>query len=182
MFRSIRTRCNYFWILPQTKKTFNSSLFTHYTSRTYCAVLLLYTWCFLSQYRYYQYPWYIYQAGRDFEKLGHYTTTTCTHSWYRYRYIYMYIHSDWGMGVLTGVNHLNVYGRLPLSWVIRKCVFFTWNRSFYPSTSSTPSARPDFSAYRNTSSVVTKPRHRETTLYCSKQSRQLNDLPSYWIR
>ena len=24
--------------------------------------------------------------------------------------IYMYIHSDWGMGVLTGVNHLNMGG------------------------------------------------------------------------
>ena len=43
------------------------------------------------------------------------------------------------------------------------CVFFTLNRSFYPSTSSTPSVRAGSSSWRDTSSVVTKPRHRHTT-------------------
>ena len=48
------------------------------------------------------------------------------------------------------------------------CVFFTLNRSFYPSTSSKTSVRADSSILERyvlrTSSVVTKLRHRDTTL------------------
>ena len=46
------------------------------------------------------------------------------------------------------------------------CVFFTLNRSFYPSTSNTSSVRADSSTLyrRYTNSVVTKLRHRDTTL------------------
>ena len=40
--------------------------------------------------------------------------------------------------------------------------------------------------WRDTSSVVTKPRHRDASLLCSKQcsrqSRQCNVMASYWIR
>ena len=72
----------------------------------------------------------------------------------------MQIHSDWGMGVFTGVNHLNMGGSPVMSHMI--CVFFTSNRSFYPSASSTPSARADSSSQSDTNSVVEKPRHRDT--------------------
>ena len=44
------------------------------------------------------------------------------------------------------------------------CVFFTFNRSFYPSKSSTISARADSSILEETSSLVTKLRHRDNTL------------------
>ena len=45
--------------------------------------------------------------------------------------------------------------------VLDVCVFFTLNRYFYASTSSTPSVYADSSSQRDTSSVVTKLRHRD---------------------
>ena len=41
-------------------------------------------------------------------------------------------------------------------------VCFTLNHSFYPSTSSTPSVRVDFTSYRDAGSVVKRHRHRDT--------------------
>ena len=77
---------------------------------------------------------------------------------------------------------LNLFVLVRLGWVPNKncsgryttschavstqvCVFFRLNRSFYPSTPSTHSSvRADSSSYcrEDTSSVVTKPRHRDT--------------------
>ena len=45
------------------------------------------------------------------------------------------------------------------------CVFFTINRSFYSSASSTASVLPNPSCYRDTSSVVTKATIQAATLY-----------------
>ena len=55
--------------------------------------------------------------------------------------------------------------------VYTPCVYFTLNRSFYPSTSSTPSVRADSSSYRDTSSVVTKLGH-SSQLYTLCYTRQ----------
>ena len=70
------------------------------------------------------------------------------------------------------------------------CVFFTLNRSFYPSTSSTPSVRADSSSWRDTSTYKlcghkTTPRastlYRQTALYSTMSCHDIyiRKLPGY---
>ena len=79
-----------------------------------------------------------------------------------------------------GCNAKNTQTRRHSGHPVYVCLFITLNRYFYPSTSSAPvdSLCADSSSYRYTSSVATKPRHR-CDFECSKQSRQLNHMPSY---
>jgi len=74
----------------------------------------------------------------------------------------------------------------PINHVERacRCVFFTFNRSFYPSTSSTTSVRADSSILERYKLCghKTTPQILHCCLVCSKQSRQCNAMSLYWIR